>query len=259
MKKFLLLIAFVLVAFTSTVNGQTNVWFDDFESYTEDQNMATGAAGALYDIWSGTSKAWDIANHAGTTAANGSKFANGVVGNGLNWYMRKTLLLTAGKAYVFEAYTKSAINHSLVVKVGALASVTTGNVTSADWTKRSVSFTVPEGQSSTVVWIYQYNKTNPIQVDDFRVYENIGTSINSTSAESDITISTIDNGKFELNSQNSIAGYKIFSLDGRLIQSQNDLNTKSVDIDLSNHAGNVFLLNATDATGLTKTLKLIKY
>lgn len=258
MKNILLLIAILLISITTAVNAQTNVWFDDFESYTEDQNMATGAAGALYDIWSGTSKAWNSANHAGTAAANGSQFANGVVGNGLNWYMRKTLLLTAGKNYVFEAYTKSAINHSLVVKVGTLASISTGNVTSPTWTKRSVSFTVPDGQSSTVVWIYQYAKTNPILVDDFRVYEDLGTSINSTFTENDLTLSNIDFGKFELNSQNSITGYKIFTLDGRLLQSFNSLNNKSIDIDLSNCSNNVFLLKATIANGLTKTFKLIK-
>ena len=258
MKNILLLIAFVLISFSSAVNAQTNVWFDDFEAYTEDQNMATGAAGALYDIWSGTSKAWNTANHVGSTAANGSQFANGVVGNGLNWYMRKTLLLTAGKNYVFEVYTKSAINHSLSVKVGALATVTTGNVTSPTWTKRSVSFSVPDGQSSTVVWIYQYAKTNPILVDDFRVYEDLGTSVNPTLAQTDITISTIDYGKFELNSQNSIASYKIYTLEGRLLHSINSLNSKSVDIDMSNYSNNVFLLKAIGANGLAKSFKLIK-
>lgn len=258
MKNILLLTAFVLVSFTSAVKAQTNVWFDDFESYTENQNMATGAGGALYDIWVGTSNAWNTANHPGTIAANGFQFANGVVGNGLNWYMRKKLLLTAGKNYVFEAYTKSAINHSLVVKVGSLANITTGNVIDLDWTKHSVSFTVPDGQSSTVVWIYQYAKTNPIQVDDFRVYEDLGTSINSTLANNDITISTIDYGKYELNSQNSIAGYKIFTLDGRLVQSVNSLNSKSVYIDLSYHSNNIFLLKAISLNGFSKSLKLIK-
>ncbi len=258
MKKNLLLIAFVLFSFSSLVNAQTNVWFDDFESYTENQNMATGAGGALYDIWVGTSNAWNTANHVGSTAANGSQFANGVVGNALNWYMRKTLLLTAGKNYVFEVYTKSAINHSIVVKVGALANITTGNVTSPTWTKRSVSFSVPEGQSSTVVYIYQYAKTNPIQVDDFRVYEDLGTSVKSTSAINDITISTLDYGKYELNSQNSISSYKIFTLEGRLVHSTNSLNVKSVEIDLSNQTNNIFVLKATSSNGLTKTLKLIK-
>ncbi len=258
MKKNVLFIAFVLVSFTAAVKAQTNVWFDNFESYTENQNMATGASGALYDIWEGTSNAWNTANHVGSTAANGSQFAVGVVGSRLNWAMRKTLLLTAGKSYVFEVYTKSVINHSIVAKVGALANVTTGNVTSADWTKRSVSFTVPDGQSSTVVWIYQYNKTNPILVDDFRVYEDLGTSINSTLAQNDITLSTIDYGKFELNSQNSIDSYKIFTLEGRLLQSINSLNSKSADIDVSNFSNNVFLLKAIGANGLTKSFKLIK-
>lgn len=258
MKNILLLTAFVLVSITSVVKAQTNIWFDDFESYTENQNMATGAGGALYDIWEGTSNAWNTANHVGSTAANGSQFANGVVGTRLNWAMRKTLLLTAGKSYVFEVYTKSAINHSIVAKVGALANVTTGNVTSPDWTKRSVSFTVPEGQSSTVVWVYQYARTNPILIDDFRVYEDLGTSIKPTVAENDITISTIDYGKYELNSQNSIAGYKIFTLDGRLVQSVNSLNSKSVDIDLSYHSNKIFLLKATSLNGFVKSLKLIK-
>lgn len=256
MKNILLLTAIVLILFPSAVKAQTNVWFDDFESYTEGQNLATGAAGALYDIWVGTSNAWNVANHPGTTAPSGSQFANGVVGNALNWYMRKTLLLTAGKTYVFEAYTKSAINHSLVVKVGSLANVTTGNVTSPDWTKRSVSFTVPEGQSSTVVWIYQYNKTNPIQVDDFRVYEDIGTSLNSTLEVNDITITTIDNGVYELNSQNSIVNYKVFTIDGRMIQSMDNVNSKSVEVNLSNQSGTIFLLKATNGNGNTKTLKL---
>ncbi len=259
MKNILLLTAFVLISIASTVNAQTNVWFDDFESYTENQNMATGAGGSLYDIWEGTLNAWITTNHVGSTAANGSQFAVGVVGAKLNWAMRKTLLLTAGKSYVFEVYTKSAINHSIVAKVGALANVTTGNVTSPDWTKRSVSFTVPDGQSSTVVWIYQYNKTNPILVDDFRVYEDLGTSINSTSAINDIIVSTMDYGKYELNSQNSIASYKVFTLEGRMIQSNNNLNNKSVSIDLSEQSNNVFLLKAIDTKGLTKSFKLIKY
>ena len=146
MKKNLLLTIAMLTGFTF-LSAQTVVFSDDFESYDE----GTSLTSAGYDVWEGT------ASVVLGDAYEGNKFGQSDVSK-INFAIRKSLTLEAGKTYTIEIATKiqDGVKHILQVHPKAAYEAAWVECFNADWVNQTTQFTVTAGNEEVVVALYRY-------------------------------------------------------------------------------------------------------
>lgn len=245
MKTNLLLIAFMLITFTSAVKAQTVVFGDDFESYATTTSVATLG----YLMWEcGATVKADI------VAQSGLNYASMAGTAGKSNYMRKRFEVTAAHNYTFSVYTLSpaGITHKIGCKsqTGTLVNVISPtNLNNNTWTQQSISFTAVNTEN-VEFFIYIYGP-NTVHSDDWKVIDNsVTTGIENTNNSSVQILKTAEN---ELSIKGcEVNSCKLYNVSGKLIQTA----TRNQVI-LNNALKGVFVAQITDKSGAVYHSKIV--
>lgn len=250
MKNFFLLSIALFLGMMS-VSGQTVVYSDDFESYDAEVSLIDEG----YLVWVGGAKVMDT-----TIAASGTKYAL-CLPSGNNYSLRKELTLEVGKTYTFEAMTKSPSgnNHKLtaILNAGTERKLNSDLLNHSDWSKLSVDFTVEAGEENVTVVVYSY-PINHVYVDDFKVIEQIPTVGVEAKTFSSLSIQNNQDGLITLVGTTPFVNYSVFALSGQMIAHQNNINTEAFSVDLQNSPKGLYLIQATDASGVSYSEKVLR-
>lgn len=244
MKKILLIISVFVVCF-SGLKAQNYVFKDDFQGYAEGFSLAD----TTYVLWEG-----------GATVAIGeanNKYANCQPG-GNNFYLRKSLTLEAGKSYIFDVMTKSpgGKNHRAVAKLGD-RTVQGDLVNKTEWTKTSLEFTVADGETEAVLWVYSY-PVSEVDVDDFMIYEKVTTKIANFSNAGIQLLPSQSQGEFRLLCPEEISECSVYNINGSIIRKYNHINSTETKINLSDAPNGIYLVHVKDIQGMVSVKKIFR-
>ena len=246
MKNNLLLLSFVVIAFTSTLKAESVVYNDNFDSYTT--GVGVGTLG--YIMWE-----CGAAISEAVPANSGTKFANITGTAAKSCYMRKTVAVIAGHNYRFDVYTLgvAAKAHKIGYKstVGSLVNFTSPNpaFTNNTWVKQTSSFTAVASENVDF-FIYVYGTGN-IYVDDFVVTDNSVTTRIENAPTSTVEIYKTAANQISINGC-EVFSCKLFDVSGKLIQSATQ-NQFSIE---SNFKGILFA-KITDKSGAIYNHKFV--
>jgi len=243
MKKQLLFIAFVLVAFTSAVKAQTEVFSDNFDSYT----VTTSVATLGYMMWEcGATVKADIAANSGLNYA--SMTGTAAKSN----YMRKRLEVTAGHNYTFSVYTlqPTGVTHKIGAKsqTGTLVNVTSGNLNNTTWTAQSISFTAVNTEN-VELFLYIWG-ANTVHSDDWKLVDNSVTTGLESKQSASVQILKTSANELSINGC-EVNECQLFDISGKLLQTSN-----KNQIVLNDSFKGIYLAKITDKSGSVYHRKL---
>ena len=237
MKNILLLAAFVLVLFPSTVKAQTEVFSDNFDSYT----VTTSVATLGYIMWEcGATIKADIAANSGTNYA--SMAGTAAKSN----YMRKRFEATAGHSYTFKVFTlaPTGTTHKIGAKsqTGTLVNVISPtNLNNNTWVEQTISFTAVNTEN-VEVFLYIWG-ANTLHSDDWRIVDNsVTTGMENTPASSVKVLKNAENQLYI--SGCDVVAVNVFDISGKLIQTAHQ-NSFLVNDELKG----IYVARITDISG----------
>lgn len=245
MKTNLLLMAFVLIAFTSKSNAQSWVTHtDNFDSYT----VGTSVTTLGYTMWEcGASIKADIVANSGLNYA--SMAGTAAKSN----YMRKTLPVIAGHNYTFSVYTAAPVshNHSLGYRTVSAQTASTALFTNTEWTKHDISFTANLSENADF-FIYSYGAFT-IHSDDWEVIDNTAKIIAGTKNTFSPSIEIFKSGLNQLSINGcEVASCNVYNVQGKLVK-----RAYTNQFDLNNMEKGVYLIKVTDKAGNSFNQKLL--
>lgn len=246
MKTKLLLIAFVLIAFTSKSNAQSWVTHtDNFDSYTVGTYVGDPSIG--YIMWEGGAYIIDtVPANSGTKLV---RIMSGTNPSNLNTYMRKSISVIAGHNYTFSVYTKSVAskNHKIGCKSfsGTNVNVISPNpaFNNVTWQKHSISFIAI---TSEVVhcYIYIYGAGN-VYTDDWEVIDETEKIISANKNTSLTSLEIVKSGLNELTINGcEVNNCRIYDLNGKLIQT-----SSTNQLDVNSFLKGIYIAKITDKSG----------
>ncbi len=246
MKKNLLFIIVLVLAFTG-LKAQSTVFKDDFESYAEGVSLAESG----YIIWEGGATVTVGAANSGTKYAKCMPSAN-------NFYLRKTLTLEVGKTHTFEVMTKSpdGKNHRAVAKIGD-RTIQGDLLNKTDWTKTSIEFTVAQGETEAIFWVYSF-PVSEVQVDDFIITKKVTTGISEFRNTNISVLPAQSAGIFRISGLNEIYECTVYNLNGQMIKKYANVNSTEAKINLTDSPNGLYILHVKDANGIKEVKKIFR-
>ena len=245
MKNILLLIAFMLISWTSALKAQTEIFSDNFDSYETTTSVTT--LGYLMWECGATIKA-DI------TANSGLNYASMAGTAGKTNYMRKRLEGTAGHNYTFNVFTlqPTGVTHKIGAKsqTGTLVNVISPtNLNNNTWVKQSISFTAVNTEN-VEIFLYIWG-ANTLHSDDWELIDNsVTTNITSTPTS---TVNVLKTGENQLSiSGCEVSVVKLFDLSGKLLQTANQNN-----IVVNSSLKGIYLAKIADKSGAVYHRKFV--
>ena len=166
--------AFMLLLCTVFTNAQTltTIFSDNFDATSETLNTNGWVQ------WGGAT----ISLISSATSNSGTHCAQ--FGGKLNTscYLRKTVSVTAGKTYIYSAYTQAASGkgHTLGYNSTALGDHATSTFTNSAWGQHSITFKATASEQLDI-YVYQWS-TGTVWVDDVLLQQqqwNIAASANN--------------------------------------------------------------------------------
>lgn len=245
MKHILLLAAIMLISFTSAVNAQSVVYYENFDSYATATNVAT--LGFIMWECGATVKA-DIAAQSGLNYAS-------IAGTAAKSnYMRKSVAVTAGQEYTFKVYTlaPTGTTHKIGVKseVGTTVNVISPqNLNNNSWTEQSINFTATATEN-VHLFLYIWG-ANTLHSDDWQLVNNSITTDLATTRESSVSVQKSGINQVSVHGC-EVSSCNLYDINGRLLQSVTN-NHFSID---SSYKG-VYVVKITDKAGLVHNRKII--
>lgn len=244
MKKLLFLIVFYM-AFNSLLKAQTEIFLDDFESYT----IGAGLGSFGYDIWEGTAKV------AEGDAFQGAKYVNCSGTAKKTFYLRKTVSVIAGKSYTLTLATQAPAgkSHKIGYKFASSSAVTSDAKTNTTWNESTINFTANATEDLTF-WVQFFGAGN-VYVDKIKLTQDVSTAIVSASTRDFAVESMFEKGLFRIIGQEKLKYIQAFDIHGRMIVHQSGDIT---DINLAGFPAGIYILKVWDVKGKRQIIKLMK-
>ena len=260
MKKILLstLITFII---SLSVNAQSLPLNDNFESYDVGYDVTNEAfyeiakaENAIVTAQTGDSDGQFVTMNPTDPPQNGATFkvkggaAFGGLGNG---------------SYLFSAYVKSGSGEKVKTTIYGddtyVTVIQEGFDSCLNWTTLTTKFTVSGlGEDEHTYPQFVIRTQNPQQV----YFDNLHIADETTGVifNEDFSFTVApnpSNGQFSIRSEKAITEYSVVNTAGQIIENASNLDTKNVNIDLSNRAKGVYLVKIKDADGHVKVVKQI--
>lgn len=248
MKKTLLF-AFAVFMGVASMEAQTVVFEDNFESYEN----ATNLTSAGYAVWEGMATVTDVTVEGGT-ANSGNKFGKSDVSK-LNFAFRKTFTLEAGKTYTWTVATKMQDGVKHILQVNPTTVYQKLEVFNADWQTHSLQFTVQAGSEEVTLAVYRYAQ-KVVSFDDFKLVEETSTGISSIEND-DVEIFQSSSGSFTITAPAEISSVKVFALSGQLIRQVVNPGSSEVNLDLNEMPQGLYILSIEDTRGSVSVKKVV--
>lgn len=251
MKKSLLFV-FAMLMGIATIEAQTVVFEDGFESYDNGYNLV----GAGYAVWEGSATVTDVTTEGAVGTANsGNKFGKSDMSKN-NFAFRRTFTLEVGKTYTWSIATKVQDGVGYTLQVNPVATYQKIDLNNVVWETHSAQFTVQEGAETVTLAVYRWAK-KVVSFDDFKLVENISAGISSIGKE-DVEIFQSASGSFTITGSVEISSVKVFALSGQLIKQVVNTGSSKVNLELNEVPQGIYILRVQDKQGSVSVKKVVK-
>lgn len=275
MKKTLLTTMFI-AAFGGIINAQTSeVFSDNFNSYDVDANIKQVEVDGL-------SKKYAIVNGSGVVTASGYD-GNGVdltatvdVTRDLVYSLditEKISSLVRGTKYSFSPMIKGDGTHAFQAQIVAkwnyegsttTKTYTSGKLNSNQWESRTVEFTYPEDEDSTLTYLQIKIVCDAKDGVEFHLFTDdwILKDANATRISKHVSYNLSvgpnpSQGQFRLSTEKPIAGYAVFNTAGQVVKQVNGVNSMYTNIDITGENKGLYYIKVTYENGKSEVVKAL--
>lgn len=229
-----------------TVNSQTIVFEDNFETYAHNYNLTE----AGYVVWEGTARASNADSIPEDVAHQGKVYGKSDSGKN-NFALRKTFTLEAGASYTWEIATKIQDGVKYFLQVNPTDIYKKVELNNANWQNNIVPFTVQEGSEEVTLVVYRWGK-KVVAFDDFKLIKAVATSQVQTKHDELVIYPNPSTGLLNVSNVVANSSYKIIDSSGKTITEQRNILNQNATIDLSIQPIGIYIMEITSNSGSKK-------